>query len=460
MLSRLITTKISNIRNIKNLNIKQNYSLKKDYYQTNKLERERKKINNVFNPRVVVMYGIENEENYKRGLEIIEDFKDMGYKGNLMTVNKSKNNKYDLNLNRFNRFKDIKKPIDLVVILTNKYKLINEGISDSVSAKVKGITFGVRDHEENMELERKFLSNINVGEIFPVDYSDYAFHFRSKYENLRYIINNEDKILDIEPNPENTMINSQKETEKLEDSSNSQVKKRGTKFLPNVYTYNTKINYYAKSNNLKKVDKYFNLLMNDTKVQPDKYTYDTIINFCTRSNNSKKAGEYFDFLKNDTNVQPSIKTYNTMIKCARLKNSEKVEEYYNLLKNDTNVKPDVYTYNSMINYSVNNFKKAEEYFNLLKNDSNDQPDKYTYNSMIKCCARCKNSEKIEEYFSMMKNDPNVQLDIITYNTMINYYIKSKNKKRAEEYINLMKKDSVQPNEYTDPIIMKLQKLKN
>jgi pentatricopeptide repeat protein len=155
---------------------------------------------------------------------------------------------------------------------------------------------------------------------------------------------------------------------------------------PDVYTYNTMIDVYAKNGKLEQAIEVFTSMKRD-EVKPNVITYNTTIDAYAKNHQLAKAKEIFASMKKD-GIKPCVITYNVMIDAyAKNERMDEAIEIFASMKKD-GIKPDLYTYNSMIDAYAKNRKLANaiEMFASMKRDG-VKPDVTTFGALLDCYAK-------------------------------------------------------------------------
>jgi len=187
---------------------------------------------------------------------------------------------------------------------------------------------------------------------------------------------------------------------------------------PDVYTYNSVIDAYAKKNDTKKALAVFEELESSPTLQPDIVSYNTMLGAWSKDKwNRGETQALLDRMIADGVVKPDRVSYSCVITaCAYNKNPSQnnalvvskllqrmLQEYR---EGNDRVKPDVITFTSAINAAANANGDAKVKREALKfaiatleqmKQSNDldNPNHITYGAMMKaCCRLCEGTERI------------------------------------------------------------------
>jgi hypothetical protein len=184
---------------------------------------------------------------------------------------------------------------------------------------------------------------------------------------------------------------------------------------PDLHTYNSIIDVYAKKEYAMKAQAVFDELAESSSLQPDLISYNTLLGAWSKFN-SGQAHAVLDRMISEGIVKPDRISYTCVITaCAYNKNSSKnnaadvakvlqtmLEEYR---AGNKAVKPDVVTFTSALNAAANTLGDAKAKRAALKfaistleqmKQSNDldDPNHRTYGAMMKVCFRlCKGTER-------------------------------------------------------------------
>jgi pentatricopeptide repeat protein len=203
---------------------------------------------------------------------------------------------------------------------------------------------------------------------------------------------------------------------------------------PNMYTYSTMIDAFAKNGQIEKAIEVFDSIMKDG-VRPDVFVYTSMIDAFAKNGQIEKAIEVFDSIMKD-GVRPDVFVYTSMIDAfAKNGQIEKAIEVFDSIMKD-GVRPDVFVYTSMIDAYAKNgqIEKAIEVFDSIMKDG-VRPDVFVYTSMIDAYAKNGQIEKAIEQFDLMKDD-GMRPDEVTFGALLNCFAKTG--KPLNELLDLVK----------------------
>jgi len=249
----------------------------------------------------------------------------------------------------------------------------------------------------------------------------------------------------------------------LKISSHCRIDIQDFEICPNLTSYNSVLNAYAKSSDINAAKRAEALLAamereyenGNKSAQPDTVSFTAVIDALAKSSQPDSASKAHSLLlrmitlfeRGNKNVRPNAKSFTAVIDAyAKSSSPDRVKQTQELLslmlhmsKNGPiDMKPNIYTYNAVLNVMACNgeARKAEELLRdliRLGDIENVQVDTVTYNSCINAWANSKQSisasravSLIEEMFKMYnQGNPRVKPDTITYNTALRAIANSK-----------------------------------
>lgn len=232
-------------------------------------------------------------------------------------------------------------------------------------------------------------------------------------------------------------------------SKNSNIK-------PNDVTFNTLINLYIKSKNMKKV---WNIIsqMQTYNIKPDNFTYSTIIKginkhtnlmncdndenqqFPLEIDNDKELNLAMNLFENVRNIsKPDEILYNCIMDaCLRFKKVDKALELYENMINE-GVKPSSITCGIVIKaYGMKrDINKALSIYEQMKKE-NIKITSITIGCLMNACIENNKTNYVFQIYDELKQNQ-FQMNTILYTTIIKAYTKEKNLTKAIEVLNTMK----------------------
>lgn len=188
---------------------------------------------------------------------------------------------------------------------------------------------------------------------------------------------------------------------------------------PTIYTYNTLLSSYKRTNSVKEAQTMFN----EMQVRPDIVTYNTMLHLLLRNREFDRVFNLYDNMLNDENVKPDAYTYSTLLDAAIISNDHNqigLDIYNQLIHR---VKPrdiDLNIINNMIRFIARvDYKEALDlYYGIDTKYSHIKPDRITFNILLDVCLKNGNPSKAYMIFGDMKRKARIQPDSITYGTLI------------------------------------------
>jgi len=238
---------------------------------------------------------------------------------------------------------------------------------------------------------------------------------------------------------------------------------------PDVVTYSTLIDGYAKLGRVhekqKLFDKCSDLLrqMEKSGVHPNVYTYNSLMKVCVRIGNHSKALKIFDFMKRQR-LTPDVATFGTLIDCHVKHSSRQDPQLYLqtcfcLLDEMKlySLRPNCEIFSSLIVACANvaDVSCAERLLEFMKKRG-IRPNRVVYTSLMKVYLTADYVDKALRCLATMDKEgfpPNVY----AFNSLLTWCVCRGNKKEAARTFTDMKSRGIKPNDVTTSLLLKLKR---
>ena len=261
----------------------------------------------------------------------------------------------------------------------------------------------------------------------------------------------------------------------LEGMTEAYIVRNNTNIRPDVITYNSVINAFARRGDLDGAKKVFNMQLDDYKNKnnmrgkPNIRTFNTMIHACSKCNR-EDIPEVAEKMLTIINTwhdrkeleEPDIFTYNGVINCWSKSNRPEAPHHAHVIlqtmiskfkeNGNINIRPNVITYSSVIDAYARqgDIDGARNVFEIMENDFDSgnidaKPNIFTYNILIRACFKSDNPNAPEEAESLLMETIELHStgklvegpDVISYRTVIDCWSKSSKPKAPIRALNIL-----------------------